>query len=63
MEIEFAFPAMFYHSGKVINHNLHKQFFEIVAIATKKSQTYTIKDEQEEVIRGNFYEKELVRVV
>ena len=40
-----------------------QEVFEIVAIATKKSPTYTIKDEQEEVIRGKFYEKELIRVV
>ena len=30
-----------------------QEIFEIVAIATKKPPTYTIKDEQEEVIRGN----------
>ena len=39
------------------------EIFEIVVIATKKSPTYTIKDEQEEVIRGKFYEKELIRVI
>ena len=37
--------------------------FEIVAIATKKPPKYTIKDEQEEVIRGKFYKKELSRVI
>ena len=37
--------------------------FEIVAIATKKHPTYTIEDEQKEVIRGKFYEKELIRVI
>ena len=37
--------------------------FEIVAIATKKPPTYTIKDEQEEVIRGKLYEKEINRVI
>ena len=36
---------------------------EIVAIATKKPPTYTVKDEQEEVIRGKIYEKELIRVI
>ena len=36
---------------------------EIVAIATKKPPTYTIKDEQEEVIRGKFEVKELIRVI
>ena len=40
-----------------------KETFEIVAIATKKPPTYTIKDEQEEVIRGKVYEKELIRVI
>ena len=40
-----------------------KGVFEIVAIATEEPPTYTIKDEQEEVIRGKFYEKELVRVI
>ena len=37
--------------------------FEIDAIATKKPPTYRIKVEQEEVIRGKFYEKELIRVI
>ena len=40
-----------------------QKIFEIVAIASKKPPTYTIKDEQEEDIRGKFYEKELIRVV
>ena len=34
-----------------------QEIFEIVAIATKNSPTYTIKDEQEEVIYGKLYEK------
>ena len=40
-----------------------EESFEIVAIATKKPATYTIKDEQEDVIRGKFYEKELIRII
>ena len=36
--------------------------FEIVAIATKKPPTYTIKDEQDEIIQGKFYQKELIKV-
>ena len=40
-----------------------QEVFEIVAISTKKPPTYTIKDEQEEVIRGKFYERELIRVI
>ena len=39
-----------------------QEFFEIVAIATKKPPTYPIKGEQE-VIRGKFYDKELIRVI
>ena len=39
-----------------------RECFEIVAIATKNPPTYTIKDGKEEVIRGKFYEKELIRV-
>ena len=40
-----------------------REFFEIVAIATRKPATYTIKDEQGEVIQGNFYQKELINVI
>ena len=35
---------------------LTQEIFEIVAIATKKPPTYTIKYQQEEVIREKFYE-------
>ena len=34
-----------------------REVFEIVAIATRKPPTYTIKDEQGEVIQGKFYQK------
>ena len=40
-----------------------RKIFEIVAIATRKPQTYTIKDEQGEVIQGKFYRKELIKVI
>ena len=39
------------------------EVFEIVAIATRKPPTYTIKDEQGEVIRGKSYQKELIKVI
>ena len=38
------------------------EVFENVAIATQKPPTYTIKDEQREIIQGNFYQKELNKV-
>ena len=40
-----------------------KEVFQIVAIFSKKPPTYTIKDEQDETIRGNFYQKELIIVI
>ena len=40
-----------------------RQVFEIVAIATRKPPTYTIKDEQGEIIQGKFYQKELNKVI
>ena len=40
-----------------------RKVFEVVAIATRKPPTYTIKDEQDEVIQGKFYQKELIKVI
>ena len=37
--------------------------FKIVALATRKPPTYNIQVEQAEVIKGKFYEKELIRVI
>ena len=37
--------------------------FEFLAIATRKPPTYTIKDEQDEIIQGKFYQKELIKVL
>ena len=40
-----------------------REVFEIVPIATKKQPTYTIRDEQDEVIQGKFNQKELIKVI
>ena len=40
-----------------------REVFEIVAIATRKPITYTIKDEQDEIVQGKFYQKELIKVI
>ena len=40
-----------------------REVFEIVAIATRKLPTYTIKDEQGEVFQGKFYQKELIKFI
>ena len=39
------------------------EIFQTVAIATRKPPTYTIKDEQVEVIQGRFYRKEPIKVI
>ena len=39
-----------------------REVFEIVAISSRKPPTYTLKDEQDETIRGKFYQKELIKV-
>ena len=48
---------------KGYKHQFTKKVFEIVAISSKKPPTYTIKDEQDEIIRGKFYQKELIKVI
>ena len=40
-----------------------KEVFEIVAISSKKPPTYTIKDEEDEIIRGKFYQKSLSKSI
>ena len=37
--------------------------FEGVATATTKPPICTIKDEQDEIIQGKFYQKELIKVI
>ena len=39
------------------------EFFEIIAIATRKPPTYTIKDEGDEIIQGRFHQKQLIKVI
>ena len=40
-----------------------QEVFEIVAIASGKPPTCTMKNEQAETIRGKFYQEELVKVI
>ena len=40
-----------------------REVFEIVAVATRKPPTYTVKDKQNEIIQGKFYQKELIKVI
>ena len=40
-----------------------REVFETVAIATKKPPTDRIKDEQDEIIQGKFFQKEPIKVI
>ena len=48
---------------KVYKPQFTKEVFEIVAISSRKPRTYTKKDEQDENIRGQFYQKKLITVI
>ena len=65
MEIEFAYPSMIYRSEKGLNPQFTQEFFsEIVAIATKNLQRIQSKTNKRKLYEsGNFYEKELNRVI
>ena len=62
METVLTSPSMTNPSGSVISHRLRKKF-EIVAISSGKPPTYTIKDEQNEIIVDKFYQEELINVI
>ena len=40
-----------------------REVFKIVAIATRKPPTYTIKDLQGQIFQGKFYQIELIKVI
>ena len=40
-----------------------REVFGIVAIATRKPPTYTIKDEKDQIIQSKFYQKEINKVI
>ena len=48
---------------KVCKPQFTEEVFEIVAISARKPPIYTKKDEQDEIIRGKFYQKGLVKVI
>ena len=39
---------------------IRQDVFDIVAISNRKPPTYTTNDEQDKIIRGNFYQKEMI---
>ena len=48
---------------RVYKHQFTREVFENVALATRIPPTYTVKEEQDEIIRGKFYQKELIKVI
>ena len=40
-----------------------EEVLEIVANSSRKPPTYTMKDEEDEIIRAKFYQKELIKVI
>ena len=48
---------------KVYKPQFSREVFEIVAVATRKPPTYTIKDDQDEIIQGQFYQKQLIKII
>ena len=47
---------------KAYKSQLPREIFEILAVATRKPPTYSIKDENDEIFQGEFYQKELIKV-
>ena len=39
------------------------EVFEIVAVSSEEPPTYTKNEERDEIIRGEFYQKELIKVI
>ena len=51
------------HSRRGYKPQFAQECFEIVAISSEKPATYTIKDEQDEIIVEKFHQKELIKVL
>ena len=53
LEIEFAFPSMFYPPGNVMSHNLHKSFLKLLPLLLKDLQHIQSKTNKEKLSVGN----------
>ena len=69
MVIECESQSMTFFFAKIISHSflwiyfIATKIFENVAVATRKQPTNTIKAEKDEIIRGNFYQNELNKIL
>ena len=51
------------HFRKGYEPQFTKELLENVAISSRKPPTYAIKDEEDVIIRGKFYQKDLIKVI
>ena len=54
---------MICHSDRFTYNIFALEILQIVATATRGPPIYTIKDNQEDIIRATFYQKELITVI
>ena len=40
-----------------------QEVFEVVAISSRKPPTHAVKDKHDEIIRGIFHQKELIKII
>ena len=62
-EKEVASRSMTYPSGKVISHSLHQRFSKWMQFLPAKLPHTQKRDEQDKIIRGEIYHKELIKVI
>ena len=63
IEDKLASLKMTYRSEKGVNQSVHRKFSKLLHFSSKKPPTYAIKHEQNEIILGKFYQKELIKFI
>ena len=63
LETEFAPQSMTCPSGRVIGDSLQERFSKLLQFIPEKPPTCTLKDEQDEIIRAKFLQRELIKVI
>ena len=63
MKTPFASRSMIQLSGVAINYILLGNFFEMVAVSSKKNPTYTLRETDNGDILGRFCQKESTKII
>ena len=63
METKFATQSMTYTSGRVIGHSSQTRVSKLLQFFPENLQNTQKKDKQNEIIRGKFYQKQLIKVI